>query len=108
MIKLRVDRDWTRRDGFNVWLMEYRSERTHVAQPFALEFKELPEYSLLPEPSLRLAGDFGRELVDEARKALAGLELFSKEELAVHAKVEKAMQAHIDSLRLVVERTVKP
>lgn len=107
MIDFRVERGWSF-DGFQVWLIEHRNGKSFIAKPINLEFVEISEGGHLPEPTLKLSGIFAREFIPQAKKALAGLTSFDdKEEYEVSRRVEKAMQAHIDSLKLVVDRSIR-
>jgi len=104
---LKVERDWGNR-SVNIWLGDYRGRQTFVAKPIQLVFEPHQEDAILPEPTLRLDEDLARVLLPELKKSLAGFTLFDdKEEYETAKRVEKAMQAHIDSLKLVVERTIK-
>lgn len=109
MIEIRVERDWSRRDGLKIWVMKWHEGgKTSVMKPTDLEFVEMESDTfLLPQPSIQMGGVMGRELFDAAKVAFADADWINKSELNHHAKVEKAMQAHIDSLKLVVDRTVK-
>lgn len=108
MIEFRIERGWSF-DGYQMWVMEYRNGKAYVAKPFELEFVELEDGIKLPEPTLKINGILARELLPSVRKALAGYDRYdSKEDYEAARRVEKAMQDHIDSLNLVVNRAVKP
>lgn len=108
MIDFRIERSWSRHDGYDIWVLK-RSEngRSHLLKPTVLEFQEMPEAFRLPEPSLQVQGELGRELITAARTAFAEMQWYDKKDMSHHAKVESAMQAHIDSLKMVVDRTVR-
>ncbi len=106
MIDFRIERAWER-DGYNIWVIERRQTASYIAKPIVFEFEKMEECQLLPSPSLKMDGILGREMVLAARKAFSGIHMISKEDLETHAKVEKAMQDHINSLKLVVDRTIK-
>lgn len=96
-------------DGYQMWIMEYRNGRGYMVEPIELKFKEVPEGYLAPEPTLRIDGDMARDLIPELKKAVAGLNWFEdKEDYEASKRIENAMQAHIDSLKLVVDRTLIP
>ena len=106
MIDFRIERGWSF-DGHQMWIIEYRNGKTYIAKPFEIEFVELPERCGLPEPTLKIQGPLARELLLQIRKAVAGYhQLDDKEDYENSKRVEKAMQAHIDSLKLVVDRTI--
>lgn len=109
MIKLRIDRDWGSRDGWNIWVIDHRGDNAFVANPIELKFSEMGSNAfMLPEPTFRAGGAAGLELLQELRRAIAGFEYFQdKEDFDASKRIEKAMQDHIDSLKLVVERTLK-
>lgn len=105
-MEFRIERGWSF-DGYQAWLLDYRNGRSYIAKPIDLTFEELPEGLMLPEPTLKMNGPFAEEFLLEARKAIAGFNTWDKENYEVSARIEKAMQAHIDSLKLVVERALK-
>lgn len=106
MISFRVQRGWSY-DGYQAWVIEYKNGKTYIAEPIELKFVEHPEAIRFPEPTLRIGGVFADEFLKEAKKALAGFTPFDdKEEYENAKRVEKAMQAHIDSLKLVIDRTL--
>ncbi len=108
MIDFRVERGWSF-DGHQMWIIEHRQGKTYVAKPFEIEFVEMGEGAILPEPSFKIHGSFARELLPSIKKALAGYTAYDdKEDYETAKRVEKAMQAHIDSLKLVVDRTTAP
>jgi hypothetical protein len=106
MIDFRIERDWSY-NGYQAWVIEHRNGRSYIAEPVELKFKELSERHLLPEPTLRVEGIFAKEFIPQLKKALAGFNTWEKDEYEVSARIEKAMQAHIDSLKLVVDRALK-
>lgn len=106
MIDFRVERGWAF-DGYQAWIIEHRNNRSYIAKPVEFEFVELPEGALYPDPTLKLSGPLAREFMSAAKKALAGFTVWDKEDYEASARIEKAMQAHIDSLKMVVERIVK-
>lgn len=107
MIKLRLERGWSF-DGYQLWIMDYRGEESYVAKPITLEFVKVPFNYQLPEPTLLLPAMLGNELLCEARKTLAGYSMLDdKEDYEISKRVEKEMKAHIDSLKLVIDRTLK-
>lgn len=107
MIDFRIERGLSF-DGYQAWIIDYRHDgQTLIAKPLELEFVKHDKWNMLPEPSLRITGPLGREFLLAARKSLAEFNTWDKESYEVSARIEKAMQAHIDSLKLVVERIVK-
>jgi hypothetical protein len=107
MIDFRIERGWSF-DGYQAWIIEHRNGQSYIARPIELEFVPIPDGSALPEPTLKLGGPFAKEFLAQAKKALAGFNSWDKKEYEVSARIEKAMQAHIDSLKLVVDRALKP
>ncbi len=107
MIQFRAERGWSF-DGYQAWVIEYRNDRSYVAKPMELIFEELPEMHSMPEPTIKIQGPLVMELIPQLRKALAGFDHWSKEDYDQAKRVETAMQAHIDSLRMVVQRTIPP
>lgn len=106
MIRIRAERGWSF-DGFQMWFIRDQNNRTYIAKPFKLEFVEIDATQLLPEPSFRCTGQIACEMVPALRKALAGMSWFEdKEDYEASKRIEKAMQAHIDSLKLVVDRVI--
>lgn len=106
MIQFRAERGWSF-DGYQAWILDYRNGQTYIAKPVKLEFEPHPEGHILPEPTLQIRADIARELIPQLKKSLAGFTWFDdKEDYEVAKRVEKAMQAHIDSLKLVVDRVV--
>lgn len=54
--KVRVDRDFSRLDGYCVWLMAYdtHSKKTFKSKPIKIEWEE-HQYYLLSEPTIQLS-----------------------------------------------------
>lgn len=102
----RIERSWSR-DGYNVWILSYENNQIHIAKPIEIEFQPHTDGHVFPEPTLKIDGVSGRMLLDATKRALSNVSWFSKEELETHAKVEKAMKDHIDSLKLVIDRVIK-
>lgn len=105
MIDLRIERGWSF-DGYQLWIIERRNGKSFIAKPIDLEFIEIQDGSFLPEPTLKIDGILGKELLIEAKKALAGFNYLDKESYDVSSKIEKKMQDHIDSLKMVIENTL--
>lgn len=107
MIDFRIERGWSF-DGYQGWVLDYRGDKGFIAKPIEFEWVELNPTATLPEPTFRMNGPLAREFLDATRKALAGFTHFdSKEDYEASRRIEKAMQAHIDSLKLVVDRALK-
>lgn len=108
MIEFRIERGWSFK-GYQAWIIDRRNDASYIAKPIQLEFVKMEGSAfLLPEPTLTMEWPMSEEFVREAKKALSGFNTWDKENYEVSARIEKAMQAHIDSLKLVVERIVKP
>jgi len=107
VIDFRIERAWSR-DGYNIWVIDHSERGSFIWEPITISLREINDTERLPDPTLHIDGVKGRELIDAARKAFAGVEWFNREELNATARIEKAMQAHIDSLKLVVDRVVRP
>lgn len=109
MIDFRIERGWSF-DGYQMWILDYRGNQGFICKPFQLEFVPIEEGRLLPKPSFEISGSLALDLLPQIKKRLAGFHSpawSNKEEYDASSKIEKAMQAHIDSLKLVVDRTVK-
>lgn len=106
MIQFRVERGWSF-DGYQAWILEYRNGKSYVVKPMEMIFKELPDGNLLPEPSIKISGPLAMTIIPELKKALAGFDWLNKDEYDQSKRVEKAMQEHINSLKVVVDRIVK-
>lgn len=107
MIDFRIERGWSF-NGYQSWILEHRNGKTYIAKPFDIEFVEIEEGCVLPEPSFKCHAIFAKEFFPALKKALAGYtSLDDKEDYEASKRIEKAMQAHIDSLKLVVDRVVK-
>lgn len=108
MVLFRIDKSFAS-DSYNIWIIEHDvNGKAKVAKPISIEFEEVIEGQLLPEPTLSINGQRAKEWIPELKKSLAGYTMFDdKEEYETAKRVEKAMQAHIDSLKLVVDRVVK-
>ena len=105
MVDFRVERSWSH-DGYNIWIYEQRSDGVYVCQPVELNFIKLEEAQALPPASLKLNGAFSRAALPALQSALAGMQWFNKEDIDVASRVQKAMQAHIDSLKSVLDKTL--
>lgn len=106
MIDFRIERGWSF-DGYQAWIIERRNNHSFIAAPIELNFIPIEEGCQLPEPTLKLHGPLAKELIREAKKALSGFNTWEKENFEVSSRIEKAMQEHIDSLRLVVNNFLK-
>ncbi len=108
MIDLRVDNSWSRL-GFNVWIIDRRPDNAcYIAKPTVLDFAPIEDGHILPEPTFFLNAHLAKEVIPALRRTLAGITWFEdKEDYEASKRIEKAMQAHIDSLKLVVDRVVK-
>lgn len=102
MIQVRVDRNWNTRDGYSLWVFEHRDKASFVAKPMQIEFVELDNSISLPTPTLSVSGALGAELINSAKQSFAGMEWASKDDYSHFAKVEKAMQGHIESLKQII------
>lgn len=106
-IEFRVERGWSF-FGYQAWILDYRDGKTHIAKPMEMEFVPVEEAAQLPEPSLKISHQLAIEFIPKLKKALAGITWPNdKEDYEVQKRVESAMQSHIDSLKLVVDRIVK-
>ena len=107
MIRVRLERGYSF-NGLQMWIMEDRGDRCFMAQPTEIVFKEVSPSALLPQATFSIRNDLAHDLIPELKKALAGYTFFDdKEDLEASKRLEKAMQAHIDSLKMIVDRTVK-
>lgn len=108
MIDFRVERGWSF-DGYQGWILDHRNGKTYICKPVVLEFVEIEETSKLPSPTFTMDGIFAREFIPAVKKALSGLHtFFDKPEEYEHSKrIEKFMQAHIDTLKEVVSKVLK-
>lgn len=106
MIDFRIQRSWSR-NGTDIWLIDRQNNRSFIAEPIELKFREMKTHEMLPEPTIFIDEMQGKEIFEAARKSFASAEWIDKDEWSAHNKIQKAMQAHIDSLKLVVDRTVK-
>lgn len=107
MVRFRVEHAW-HQGAVYLWIIETRGGKNFIGKPIDIEFTEIDECANLPEPTFKLTSAQAKEWIPEIKKSLAGYTLFDdKEDYETAKRVEKAMQAHIDSLKLVVERAVK-
>lgn len=104
--EFRIQRSWNN-GGYDLWIMEHRNDASYIWKPLRVEIEKLDEAQSLPEPTLKIPANLASDLFNSVQKAMSQLYWAKKEDYDVNAMIQKAMQAHIDSLKMVVERTVK-
>lgn len=107
MIRFRAEKSFSRY-GYDLWVMDDRRDGFYIAKPIKLEFEKHDEATLLPEPTWSVDEFMAKDLIPELRKTLAGFNWMNdKEDYDQLSRVQKLMQAHIDSLKSVVDKVVK-
>lgn len=105
MFEFRIERSWSH-IGYSIWLLDRRHDATYIADPIQLSMRKLNETEMMPAPTLILKESDAKEILESARKEFAAQRWIDKNEWDAHARIEKAMQGHIDSLKLVVDRVI--
>lgn len=105
-MRFRIERSFSKM-GYNIWLLDYKNNQGFIAKPINLEFEQIDDGAILPEPTLFIDEFLARDLIPEVQKGLAGLNYLKKEDYDINCRVEKQMQSHIDSLKIVLDRVLK-
>lgn len=94
--------------GVSIWIFVRGKNGNHFCmEPVQLKLVPMPENYRLPDPTIQFDFAEAEEIIPALKRELAGFSSFDdKEEYYSAKRVEKAMQAHIDSLKLVVEKTL--
>lgn len=103
MISVRIERDYSRRDGFNIWIIEYDGKgASYVAEPIDLSFKKSggAEF-MLPEPTLRISGPKGPEIMRALAEGLLQVNIIPENKLNSNKQIE-AMKYHLEDMRKLV------
>lgn len=97
-IRLRVERAWGR-DGFDLWVIDYRQDKAYFGKPVALEFEPIDDGAQVPVPTFFIDKHSLPEFLTALSDVLNHFQFITKDQL--EQKQVAAMQAHLDDMRKI-------